>query len=306
VQLYKGTNAIIVADIDPERFSEQRREGIGGTDISAIAGINPWSSALTVYYDKTGDLPSIQPTERMQWGTLLEPIIVQQCAERLNLTLDECPHILAHPEVSYFRASPDRIIIDPERGNGILEVKNIGHWAAQDVRSGLSEIAIPDHYILQLQWYLHVTGLQWGVFGALLEGNELVTEEVKRDDSLIADLVSIAHDFWKCVTDRTPPAADGSESTTNTLKQMFPIDEELPPVILTPEFLPMFAERAVLKERAKETKSRLDEIENQIKAAIGSAAAAACGQYEVTYKQQTRKETIQKASTFRVLKVKGE
>jgi putative phage-type endonuclease len=302
MNLYPGTNAIIAADIADD-FAEQRRYGIGGTDISAIAGINPWKSALAVYYEKTEHAQTTVVSERMEWGTRLEQIICDETARREELTIETVPHILAHPNYPHHRASIDRLIVDNERGNGVLEAKNMGHWSSQRVRVESDEDAIPDHYLLQIQWYLHVTGLQWGIFSALMEGSELRTVEVKRDDALIRNLIKIAEDFWACIVNKTPPAADGSDSASATLKMMFPAPELGKTVFLQPEYENSFMELENIKGQIKPLEARKKELENQIKLAIGDAETATCGAYTATLKLTERKESVVKASSFRVLRV---
>jgi len=299
---YPGTNAIIVSEISDD-FAEQRRYGIGGTDISAIAGINPWKSALTVYYEKTEGASVTAESERMYWGTRLEPIIAEEAARQHSLVIEEVPYILAHPDHLHFRASIDRLIIDPERGNGVLEVKNMGHWSSQRVRIESGEEAVPDHYLLQIQWYLYVTGLQWGMFAALMEGSELRTVEVKRDDELIASLVSIAEDFWACIENGTPPAADGSDSTADTLKLMFPKPISGTSVNLEPQYESLFAERETIAAQIPPLEKRKKEIDNQIKLLIGDAETATCGPYTATLKLTEKKESVVKASSFRTLRI---
>jgi putative phage-type endonuclease len=313
--------ATVIAPATGPEWHEARQRGIGGTDISAIAGINPWKSALAVYYEKVEGRDDTKVTERMEWGHILEPVIAEQTAERHALTLDEVPYIIAHPEYPWALASIDRLIINPERGNGVLEVKNMGHWSASQVRINEGEDAIPDHYLLQVQWYLFVTGLKWGMFAALMEGSELRIVEVKRDDALIADLFRIAQDFWQCVENRTPPAADASDSTAETLKRMFPEAEQGKVANLTPEYEGLLHERARLKHEIKTRESELKGIENKIKLAIGDAELATCGTFELTLKttrtmrfdskrfQSERPEdydAYKSESTYRTLRVKGE
>ena len=301
---HQYSNANVLTEIGGD-WLEQRRRGIGGTDISAIAGLNPWRSALTVYYEKRGELPGQDETERMRWGNILEPIIIQEVRTRHALKIDECPYILAHPDYSHFLASPDAIIIDPERGNGVLEVKTMGHWSAQQVRSGTEEPEIPNHYLLQLQWYLFVTGLQWGMFAVLLEGQELVTHEVKRDDELIAHLAKIGTDFWKLVEAGTPPAADGSDSTTETIKALFPEPEpESVAHLDADEFLPLLQERDGLKSQIKNMESRCKAIENQIKLEMENAEIAAIGDRRISYKIVSRKGYTVEPKQYRQLTIK--
>ncbi|HQE50274.1 MAG TPA: YqaJ viral recombinase family protein, partial [Fervidobacterium sp.] len=51
-------NAIKLVDtreITQEEWLQFRKRGIGGSDISAILGLNPWKSPLALYYDKVGE-----------------------------------------------------------------------------------------------------------------------------------------------------------------------------------------------------------------------------------------------------------
>jgi len=305
MKLYEGTEAVVVAEIDERAFSEQRRGGIGGTDISAIAGLNPWKSALAVYYEKTTGAIDDNESERMAWGKRLEPVIAEETANREGMTIREVPYILGNLHAPHFRAAIDRLIIDDERGNGVLEVKNMGHWTSRQVRDEAGEDAVPDHYLLQIQWYLYVTGLRWGVFSALMEGCELRTVEVERDDALIADLVSLAEGFWKCIEDGTPPAADGSESTKATLERMFPVPKPGANIDLDPEeYTVVFKELFHVKEAIKPLEKRKKELEHQLKLAIGDAETATCGTYSATLKLVERKGYVVEPSSHRRLTVK--
>ena len=55
-------------------FQEERLSGLGGSDAAAIAGENPYKSALQVYMEKVG-LHKVEETEAMYWGTAIEPAI---------------------------------------------------------------------------------------------------------------------------------------------------------------------------------------------------------------------------------------
>lgn len=75
------------------------------------------------------------------------------------------------------------MIICPFRGRGILEIKTASEYLKQDWDDG----NIPDYYYVQLQWYLYVTGLQWGYFVTLIGGNKYREYEVIRDEDMIQE-----------------------------------------------------------------------------------------------------------------------
>ncbi|MCX4321231.1 MAG: YqaJ viral recombinase family protein, partial [Lachnospiraceae bacterium] len=42
-------------DMPREKWLELRKQGIGGSDAGAVCGVNPYSSPMKVFQDKTGD-----------------------------------------------------------------------------------------------------------------------------------------------------------------------------------------------------------------------------------------------------------
>jgi predicted phage-related endonuclease len=52
------TAAILAKTLDMprEEWLVLRRKGIGGSDVSAILGINPWKTAMDVWLEKTGEI----------------------------------------------------------------------------------------------------------------------------------------------------------------------------------------------------------------------------------------------------------
>ena len=57
---------ISTAGISRAEWLALRKRGIGGSDASAIMGVNPYRSAWSVWADKTGQLPAEDETEAMR------------------------------------------------------------------------------------------------------------------------------------------------------------------------------------------------------------------------------------------------
>ncbi|WP_067819846.1 YqaJ viral recombinase family nuclease [Actinomadura kijaniata] len=188
-----------LADKDRPLWLQLRRQGLGGSDIAAICGLNPYTSALAVYHDKRGELPYEGESQAARWGRRLEEVIAQGWSEETGIPVHHSPGMLAHLDLPWMLANPDRTF-----GEGrlkILEIKNRSAWQDADWQHG-----VPDGPALQLQWYLAVTGAEFGAVAALVGGNRLRYHYLDRDQALIDDLIKIAERFWADVQAGRPPA----------------------------------------------------------------------------------------------------
>lgn len=65
-----------------EDWLKWRKNGLGGSDAGAIAGVNPWRSAMEVYYDKTHpDEIEDRDSEAMRQGRDLENYVAKRFEE---------------------------------------------------------------------------------------------------------------------------------------------------------------------------------------------------------------------------------
>ena len=72
---------------DEAAWLRARARGIGGSDVGAICGVSPFTSARQIYLNKTGQFPdALKPgdaaQERMRFGHLLEPVVAEEYAAR--------------------------------------------------------------------------------------------------------------------------------------------------------------------------------------------------------------------------------
>lgn len=59
-------------EMSHEEWLSARRNGIGGSDASAIAGLNKWKSPIAVYLEKTGQAPEeSMNSEAAYWARCL-------------------------------------------------------------------------------------------------------------------------------------------------------------------------------------------------------------------------------------------
>lgn len=167
-----------------------RNTGVTGSRIAAIMGKNPYETPLSVYLRMKGLLDEKEQTDAMYFGIVLEDFIASEFEKRTELKVEVEPHMLQHPVYEFMLANVDRIVTKDGK-KGILECKNVSAYQADNWKVGA-----PEMYVYQLQWYLGITGYEFGYLCALIGGQKFVYYEYRRDDDLIAEMQRIAADFW--------------------------------------------------------------------------------------------------------------
>jgi len=168
-----------------EDWLAKRRAGIGGSDISAILGMNKYSSPRDVWLSKTG-----QGKDAHSWpivrGNALERPLLDWFAQQTGRPVQSLP-MQRNVERPWMLGSTDGI-----SGDGILEAKTASYWVGRhDWADGIA-----DHAEIQIQWYMAVTGLRHGWVIAALGDDDPVIKPVQRDQQLIDTLIDAAETFW--------------------------------------------------------------------------------------------------------------
>lgn len=265
-------------DMTREEWLTARRQGIGGSDIAAIAGVNPWETALSVYLRKTGELPEKEETEAMYWGRVLEDLVAQEYARRHpEVRVRRINAVLQHPEVPYFLGNIDREIRRKGDPPAILECKTTSAW-----QGGRWREDVPDHVMCQVQWYLGITGYPTAVVAVLIGGNQYREFEIGRDDEIIGYLHEIGRRFWEeHVIPRVPPAPEATD--LETVEAMHPISNGQT-IDLPPDALSILSEYDAAKEAEKAARQRREDAEAKLKALLGDYEAGYAGDRLVSWK----------------------
>ena len=292
------------------KWIEDRKSGIGGSDIAAILGISPWKTALDVWLDKTGQAQdALSDAEAVRWGTLLEDVVAREYADRTDNAVQRINRILRHPKNEWAIGNIDRAIVAPGSrvrvagdggtllgAQGLLEVKTASAYKAGEWGRDGDEDAVPVHHQAQVMWYLGITGLQWADVAALIGGQRMVIRRIYRDDETIAAMLERASAFWhQHVLKRQPP----EPAKAKDVERLFPADNG--------ETLEATDELLAAYNAAKEAKARMAQAEadyeaatERIKLALGERSALTLnGQPLVTWKaSRPTKRTDWKALVY--------
>lgn len=292
-------------DDDRQAWLASRRNGIGGSDAAAIAGLDRYRSPYAVWLDKTGILPDNGTAgEAAEWGTRLEPIVAEVVSERTGITLVDPPGPYKHPTHAFMLGNVDRLARHPDRGEGIYEGKTVGVWLADEWDGD----AVPDRYVLQGQHYLAVTGLPWVLYGCLVGGQKLITRWVERDDELIGQLTELEAEFWARVESKTPPPVDGSDATKELLGRLYAVQAGKVVTVDPKAVEELVVVRAAAKAAEKEAKAAAAEVDNRLRLMIEDAEVAVDGEGNVlfTNKEVPAAEVSYIRKAYRKLHITGQ
>ena len=271
------------SNLTREEWLKYRTKGIGGSDVSIIAGINPFKSVHQLWLGKTGQVePEEEGSEYTHFGTLLEPIVRKEFMERTGIKVRQKHMLLQSEEDPFMFADLDGVINE----NGelcIFEAKT-----ASAYKQEVWEKEVPAPYILQIQHYMAVTGAKKTYIAALVGGNHFFYHVVERDEEMIAEIIVMEKYFWQHhVMGGVEPVPDGSEATTRYFNERFRISNgktiELPDTVL-----PVCEEYDNLTRQIKELETAKNAAANQLKRYLGEAEAGTVGDRKITWKSVSK------------------
>lgn len=276
---------------------DDRKSGIGGTDISAILGMNPWRTAVDVWAEKVGLAPTDggrQASERMEWGLRFEDAIARRYAETRGVKLRKFNSALRDPKEPFIMGHIDRAVgaegTQPfwrakdgvmTGASAILEIKTASESALQEWGEPGTD-QIPRHYWLQVQWYLGITKVERGDVAVLFGGQRYREYVVAYDDALFRDVRAFASRWWNThVVGNTPPPP----STGRDVAVLFPKDAGTS-VVASQEIDALVSEALEYKAKIEELTAKYDSAVDKIKVYMeaGSELVASDGRLLATWR----------------------
>jgi predicted phage-related endonuclease len=176
-----------------EVFLEERRSGIGGSDVHHVLSLPPYGCARLLWYTKRGAAPdySSDSQDYFDRGHALEPIVAEKYAALTGRTLAEHAPAHRHPEHPELLVHVDRLIEDPP---GVLEIKT----ANREIFFRMKREGLPQGYISQLQYALYVTGCQFGAYAVIWpDGWKMLHWDVEADPDLQSMIALECISFWE-------------------------------------------------------------------------------------------------------------
>ncbi len=254
-----------------------RKSGIGGSDAGAICGVNPYSSAMKVFRNKTNEEVEEQDSEAIRIGHDLEEYVAQRFTEATGLRVRRSNYMYRSVENPFMIADVDRVVIGEDAG---LECKTASAYNADKWADG----NIPLHYIMQCYHYMAVTGKRVWYIAAVILGREFTYRRLEWDDDLIERLISIETDFWNNhVAKGIMPPPDGSKACDEVLEQYFHTAKKASAIALV-GFDEKLRRREEILGFISELQAEQKQIEQEVKLFMQDNELASSDRFRVSWK----------------------
>nr|WP_289063506.1 YqaJ viral recombinase family protein [uncultured Anaerostipes sp.] len=270
------------AGMSREEWLRWRTKGIGGSDVSVIAGVNPFRSIFQLWLEKTGQIePEETENENTHFGNVLEPVVKREFSKRTGLKVRAKRALLQSEEYPFMLADLDGVIYENGKMN-LFEAKT-----ASAYKQEIWEKGIPEEYVLQVQHYMAVTGAEKTYLAALVGGNRFYWKVVRRDEQKIAEIIALEKAFWEeNVLAGKEPVPDGSGATTDFLNEKY-ASSNGNTILLPEEALGLCRRYEELSGQLNELQDKKDAVSNQLKNFLKNNESGVIGEYRVTWKQVT-------------------
>ncbi|UZQ86010.1 YqaJ viral recombinase family protein [Thermoclostridium stercorarium] len=268
-------------DMPREQWLKLRKKGIGGSDAAAIIGLDRYRSPFDVYADKLGLKPEIPDNEAMRQGRDLEQYVAERFMEATGKKVRRRNAMLQHPEYPFMIADIDRWVVGENAG---LECKTTSVLSKYKFSQG----EFPPNYYVQCMHYMAVTGAERWYLAVLVLNKAFHVFTIERDEAEIQALIAAEKDFWEShVMKQIPPAPDGSEATSELIKQLFPEARERAEVALF-GYEDKIQQYLTLDAQVRELEQERDKIKQELQLAMADAEIGRAQGYIVEWKNQIR------------------
>lgn len=253
-----------------------RKTGLGGSDAGAVCGLNPYSSPMKVFADKTSDDVKEENNEAMRIGHDLEQYVAERFMEATGLKVRRSNYMYRSVEHPCMIADVDRLVVGEDAG---LECKTASAYNADKWADG----DIPLHYVMQCYHYMAVTGKRTWYIAAVILGREFTYRKLTWDNDLICRLIEAEEYFWDHHVEKNIlPDPDGSKACDTVIERYFHAAGKTVSMELV-GFDERLKRREEIVASIKELETEQKRIEQEVKMYMQEHESAVSGQYKVSW-----------------------
>ena len=207
------------------QFHAERLTGLGGSDLGAILGLNPYRTPYQIWLEKSGRSEPFTGNLQTRFGSYAEEFVAREYCDRTGRQVQRYNSLLRHPNAPLL-GHIDRLVV-PEgakrashqreiRTDLGLEAKTAHALAAS--RTGdwgePGTDAVPASYLIQCQAYMLLTGCAHWDLAVLFGNSDFAIYHLHQDPELGEYIVDEASSWWRdyVIADTPPPPSSELEA----------------------------------------------------------------------------------------------
>ena len=273
---------------DRKAWLEQRKKGIGASEVSSVLGVSPWEGPTAVWLRKKGLIQEQPDNERFRIGRLFEDPIAKLYEARENVKLEgDGMQTIFHPTLPIF-ATPDRLVVGRPRGVEIKAVNPMmaGAWGEE------GSDQIPDYYVSQVAVCMAITNRDAWDVAAFFSMDDFRVYRLYRDKELEEMILTKVTDFWnEFVVGNKEPPVEGSKHYADFLHRKYP--RNVMPMLVADTLQTGYVEKLIdVRGRLKILEEDERYLENLIKSDLGENEGLLSDAGKITWKATKDTEKV--------------
>lgn len=261
-------HSVVIRPESRDAWLQLRHQGVGSSEISTLAGLNPYETPYQLWRRRVGIDPAIPETPAMRLGHLLEGAVAQlwqDATGREILPESEGDWIVRCQEKPWLQVSPDRTYLLPEdpsgaRQKGILECKT--------TQRPVDPENLPPWWFCQIQYQLGVAGLTHGSLAWLSQGRDFGYKDIAFAPDFFEWLVGLADTFMNVnIKGNTPPDISNGKD----IETLFPRETPTATVEAAPQIVEVCEKIKTIRDTIKDLENVRGELEDLVKMTMGPA-----------------------------------
>lgn len=266
-------------------FHAERRTGLGGSDLGAILGLNPYRTPFQVWQEKTGRAEPFGGNLQTRFGTHAEQFVADEYTRTTGRQVQRFNTMLRHPTAPLI-GHVDRLVIPDGakraayrteiRTDRLLECKTAHALAASRTEewgeAGTDQI--PPSYLAQCACYQLLTGCAHADLAVLFGNSDFRVYHITRDPELEALLIDEATRWWRDHIETDTPPDPSSEAEA---RQRWAAHQPGKVIELDTDAAALLREYAALKAREKVIGTEIQALRDRLIPALTDADAVTFG-----------------------------
>ena len=278
-----GVNIKKIPHSSHEEWLKIRSGYIGGSDAGAVIGLDDYKSPYALWSEKTGKVPAFEGNTITEVGSFLEEYVAKRFEKETGKKVYRSNVTYVNSKYPWACADVDRLV---GKEDAILEIKTTGSY--EYMRMIQSGQPVPKWWA-QMIHYMAVLEKKKAYLAVLMDCREFKILEFDFSQEEADALMAAEEAFWQHVTEDTPPAIDGMDSTIDALNEVFPASEAGTEMDLTGCAVDLALMDECTKQINSLKKTKAD-AQARIMATMGTAERGSYGSYSVTWKTQKRSD----------------